>query len=70
MVEKEDVEAAHSEHLCLTTYLIDSIILCLLEYDVKSEANAELGESADVEAVLGVEISDIMKYQHKVERMV
>ena len=55
LVKTSYSEAAHSERIFWTYSCIDSIMLWLLEDDVKAAGNAEIGESEDVEAVLGVE---------------
>ena len=49
-------EAVHFECILLTPFWIYNILLLLLEYSVKEEDNEELGESADAEAVLGLEM--------------
>ena len=48
----------HSESIFLTPSCVDSILLLLLEDNVKAAGNAPFGESADVEAVLGVYIEE------------
>ena len=58
LVEKSDAEDAQSERIFWTPSCIDSIFLWPLEDDVKAAGNAELGESADDEAVIGVGIED------------
>ena len=54
LVETADYEAGHYEQILLTSYFIDYIILWILEDDVKALVNEALGESADVEVVIGV----------------
>ena len=53
LVEAADYEAGHYERILLTSYFIDYIILWILEDDVKALVNEALGESADVEVVIG-----------------
>ena len=48
----------HSESIFLTPSYVDYIWLWLLEDNVKAAGNAPFGESADVEAVLGVYIEE------------
>ena len=57
-LETAHSKAEHSECILLKPSYIDSILLWLLEDDVKAAGNAALGESEDVEAVLGVELEE------------
>ena len=49
---------SHYEHIFLTLYFIDYILLVLLEYHEKVACNAALGESADVDSVLVLYLED------------
>ena len=54
--EAVDSETSHSECILLTPSCIDSVSLWILEDYIKAAGNAALGESVDVESVLGVHI--------------
>ena len=51
----EDVD---SECILLTLSCIDYLIFGILDYDVKEVSDAELGETADTEEVIGVDLED------------
>ena len=53
-----DTETAPSEHILWTPSHIDYIFIILVENDVKEEGNAALGESADVDAVIAVDLEE------------
>ena len=54
LVETADDEAGHYERIFLTSYFIDYILLWILDDDVEALVNEALGESSDVESVIGV----------------
>ena len=54
MVETEYSESEHYERIFRTTSWLDYIFLWILEYCFKVAGNAELGESENVEAVIGL----------------
>ena len=56
LVEIVDAEATHYELVFWTPSEIDYRFLWLLKNDIKSVGNAALGEIADVEAVIEVDI--------------
>ena len=56
LVEIVDAEATHYELVFWTPSKIDYRFLWLLKNDIKSVGNAALGEIADVEAVIEVDI--------------
>ena len=58
LVEIEYSESAYSERIFWTTSCIGYILLWILGDDLKYAGNAALGESAYVEAVLGVYIGE------------